>query len=280
MGRFSRLERGKKESEKIDLELEKKETERYDQPYFIQQADDLYFTGRFEKALRFYSRALKLDNSQRYPWIGQILCLLELKQNKEAELWSQRGLDLFPEDTSLISLQAISYAHRGMVKRALSCSDYALNKGSTEFTWIARGEALLLAGNKNSSFCFEKALEMSAKDDWKTPVRIGMVYFRHKIYPRAITMLRAAVEINVNNYFIWYLLGKSYQQAGFNTKAIESFERSVEFAPEFRPAKEALKKALNRSIFKRLFSTLFGRKKTGYILISLRNSWTSAMLTI
>ena len=258
MGRFSRLERGEKPEEKLDQELLEKATERYDQPYFIEQADDLYFTGQYEKALRFYSRALKLDNSQKYPWVGQILCLLEMNQTKEAELWANRGLDIFPEDTSLISLQAVSYAHRGMVKRALGSSDYALQKGATEFTWIARGEVLLLAHNKNSRFCFDKALEMAAADDWKTPIRIGMIYRRHKVYSRAITMFENATQINVKNYYLWYLLGQCYQKVGFNRKAIEAFEKAVEFGPEFRTAEDALVKAAHRSLFRRLFSRLFG----------------------
>jgi tetratricopeptide (TPR) repeat protein len=258
VGRFSRLERGKtgKVVVKPDKKTEAQErptTETYDFPYYIARADEHFFFGEYEKALRLYSRALQLDNSQKYPWVGQIYCLLEMNQLKEADLWVARALQLFPEEPSLISLRAITYAHKGMLRRAIGTSDYALGKGSSIFAWIARGEVLLLADNKNSHFCFEKAMEMAEYDDWKTPMRIGMIYFKRKAYSNALEYFQKACASNVRNFYLWYYMSLCYHKLGFTHKAIETLKLALEHNPDFRPAERALEMVTHTPLFRRLW---------------------------
>lgn len=261
MGRFSRLERGKARDVVVKPERkaegkERPTTEAYDFPYYIAQADGQFFHGEYEKALRLYSRALQLDNSQKYPWVGQIFCLLEMNQLKEADLWVARALQLFPEEPSLISLRAIIYAHKGMIRRAIGTSDYALSKGSSMFAWIARGEVLLMADNKNAHFCFEKAMEMAEFDDWKTSMRIGMVYFKRKANSNALTYLQKACVSNVRNSFLWYHMGLCYHNLGFEQKAMEALKLALEHNPEFRPAERALEMVIRTPFYKRFWRFL------------------------
>lgn len=267
MGRFAKLERGVapkelvEETAKAEVALRRPPVEeRYDAPYYIKLADQYFFYGEFAKALRFYSRALQLDNALTYPWIVQIYCLLEMGQVREASIWVMRALELFPEDSSIIALQAIVFAYKGMLNRALGASDFSMSKGSSVFTWLARGEILLMAENKTAHFCFEKAMELAPKDDWQTPMRIGLIYFKHKQYSFALDFFRRAVQYNVTNYYLWYHIGRSYYYLGFNQKAIESFQRSLEHNPDFRPGKIALSKATRTSIFARIFRRFFRRR--------------------
>ncbi len=264
MGRFSKLERETQDAiaRRKALKEEKRPAppaeEVYDAPYYIARGDEAFFTGEFKKALQLYSRAIQVDNTQHSPWIGQIYCLIEMNQLKEADLWTGRALEMFPEDGALLSLRAITYAHHGMLKRALGTSDYALSKGADIHTWIARGEVLLLADNKNASFCFSKAMEMADTGDWKTPMRIGLIFFRQKAYSQALDYFQKACAINVTNHYLWYHLGKCYHRLGFGQKAIESFRRASEQNPEFREAKEALEKATHTSFLIRIFRRLIG----------------------
>src|SRR5262245_23063285 len=70
-----------------------------DYPSMLERADSHFFHGEYEKALRFYSRALQVEAARQYPWVGQLYALLMLNQVKEAELWASRALELFPEDS-------------------------------------------------------------------------------------------------------------------------------------------------------------------------------------
>jgi len=264
MGRFSKLETGKQRIAKEEkppggpagAEGAAAEEE-YGYSYYVEKADNHYFRGEFDKALRQYSRALQVDNSQVYPWIGQVLSLLAMDQIKEADLWVGRAIELFPEDPGLLSLRALVHARKGMLHRAIGASDYALSRGASPFAWLARGEILLLARNRNAPFCFEKALEEAGGDDWRIAMLAGLAYYRHRKYSSALDYFRRACSVEMRNPYLWYHLGRCYLLLSFNDQAIEAFNRALELDPKFRKAEKALKEAKSTNFLSRLVRRLF-----------------------
>ena len=267
MGRFSKLERETQDALARQKVVKEKAAEKpapptediYDAPYYIDKADEAFFTGEYKQALKFYSRAIQIDNTLHYPWLGQIYCLIAMEQLKEADLWTGRALEMFPEDSAILSLRAMTYANRGMYKRALNTCDYAITrKGARTHTYIARGYVLLVAGNKNSHFCFMKAMEMAGNRDWKIPMRIGYIYFRNKKYSRALDFFLKACARNISNYYLWHHIGLCYQKLGFGHKALEAFRHALDHNPDYTPAEDALHKASRSSVFSRLFRRVTG----------------------
>ncbi|MBM3334595.1 hypothetical protein FJY63_08025, partial [Candidatus Sumerlaeota bacterium] len=220
--------------------------------------DKFYFTGRWDKALRMYSRALQVDSTQCYPWVGQVLALLAMNQVKEADLWVGRAIEFFPDDASLLSLRALVYAHKGMLNRAIGASDYALTRGGSPHAWIARGEVLLLAKNKNAPFCFEKALETAGAENWKVPMHIGLIYYRYRTYSSALSYFRRACAIETGNFYLWYHLGLCFDRFAFKNEAIEALNRALEINPDFREAERALARAKASNFLTRFLRRLFG----------------------
>jgi len=263
MGRFAKLETGKAETPKTAgprerLPVERVvETETYDYSYYVEEADKQYFTGHHDKALRLYSRALQVDNSQVYPWVGQVFSLLAMDQVKEADLWVTRAIELFPEDATLLSLRALVFAHKGMMNRAIGASDYALSRGGTAYAWIARGEILLRAKNKNAPFCFDKALEVAGADNWKVAMHVGLVYFRRRMYSSALGYFRRACAGEIGNAYLWYHLGRCYYYFSFKEEAIEALSRALEINPDYREAQRALADVKSSNFVTRLFRRLF-----------------------
>lgn len=269
MGRFSKLERETQDAlakQKVqDLKEREKPAsapsprEEYDAPYYIKMGDDLFFKGEFREALQSYSKAIQLDSSIHYPWLGQIYCLIEMNQLKEADLWTGRALELFPEDSALLSLRAMMYANRGMYKRAINTSDYAISrKGADPHSYTARGYILLTADNKNANFCFMKAMELAVTNDFRIPMRIGLIYLKKKQFSRALDFLLRACACNVTNYYLWYHMGLCYQKLGFANKAMESFQLALDQNPEYDQAKNALLNVTHSSFFFRLFRRIIG----------------------
>jgi len=267
MGRFSKLERETQDALARQKALDEKsrelpsapppKVEEYDASYYIEKGDESFFFGNFKEALQFYSHALQMDNSGFYPWMAQIYCLIEMGQYKEADLWTGRALEMFPEDSSLLSLRAMMYAHRGMYKRALNTTDYAISRqGANAHSYIARGYVLLVAENKNANFCFTKAMELAGSSDWKIPMRIGLIYFKNRKYSRALEFLLMACALNVTNYYLWHHLGQCYMKLGFTKKAMDSFQHAMEQNSDYVPAKEAFEKLTDSSLFSRLFHRL------------------------
>jgi tetratricopeptide (TPR) repeat protein len=225
-------------------------------PTFVLQADEAFFTGNYRDALRHYSRALQQTNNQVYPWIGQISALIGLKQYKEAELWSNRALEQFPEDSSLLSQRARVLALTGNLKRAIGVSDYAMSRGATHWTWLARGEVLLEANDGNALFCFAKATEMAERDDWRTPLLAGLSFLRKRQWSGAEEFLKKAAEINPRNYYIWFSLAEVLVELSYTDRARDAIQRVLQLKPEFKPARDLELRLYRRPFFKRLLGMM------------------------
>ena len=74
-----------------------------DAGHWMQKADESRRTGLYENALKFYSRALEVDRSLVAGWVGQVQMLVQLDEYPEAELWSRKGLELFPTNGELMA---------------------------------------------------------------------------------------------------------------------------------------------------------------------------------
>lgn len=257
MGRFEKLEPGKEKIKKFAEDFYKEEEEDlFDAHQYFMKGDEEYFNGSFEKSIKYYSKSLQLENSRVEAWIGQIYALIALNQYKEADLWSKQGLMLFPDNADIISLRGVNYAQKGFLQRAIGSSDFALEKGNSKTVWLSRAEILLFAKNKNSLFCFEKAMELAGKEDWKTSMRIGMIFYNHRIYSSALKYLTKACNTNPKNFYLWYLIGKCNDLLNYREKAAEAFKRSTELNPGYLPAKKMLKRIIIFSPLKSL-KTIF-----------------------
>lgn len=222
-------------------------------PTFVLRADEAFYTGNFRDALRHYSRALQEKNNQIYPWIGQISALIAMRQYKEAELWSNRALDQFPEDSSLLSQRARVLAYTGNIKRAIGVSDFAISKAATNWSWLGRGEVLLVANDANAMFCFTKAVEAAEKDDWRTPFLAGFAYLNKRQWANAEEFLKKSVEINPRNHFTWFCLAQALTELSYTDRARDAVQRVLQLKPDFLPARELELKIFRRPFFRQVF---------------------------
>lgn len=258
MGRFSKLEPEKLKSMEKDFYSEEEES--YDAHQCFIKGDEEYFVGNFEKSIKYYSKSLQLENSRIDAWIGQINALIAIRQYKEADLWAGQGLMLFPENADLIALRGVTYALKGFLKRAIGSSDFSLNKGNSPTVWISRGEILLIAQNKNSFFCFEKAMELGGSNDWKIPMQIGMIFHRHRMYSSALKYLTKAGSFNSTNFYLWYLIARCNYHLDFKEKANAAVKRAIEINPNFSLSKNTLKEINRFSLFRQI-KNIFKRRK-------------------
>ena len=221
-------------------------------PTFIEEAEKAFFTGNYRDALRHYSRALQEDNAQVYPWIGQVSALLELKQYREAEIWSTRGLEQFPENASLLSQRARVLAATGNMKRAIGVSDYALSLGGNEWTWLARGEVLLHARDGNALSCLEKAVELAGPEDWRVPLLCGLCFMRHRQWSNAEAFLQMATVRNPRNAFAWTEYSRALMELNHTDRARDAIDRARQLAPTLKGVMDLEHRLYNRSVFSRV----------------------------
>lgn len=255
MGRFSHLEFNREEEDQSSLahpEVKK------DEKYYLGLAEDRFHEGRFENALRFYSRALEYDARVPEAWLGQIQALIELDEPQEARVWADKGLEQFPHHPEMQAAKGVAAARLGEYDQAMAHSDAALaEKGTSAYRWRARGEVLLCGNDRNADFCFGKALT-AAPQDWFEPLAIGRVYLYHEKCSPALRYLDIAVSRNSQSAFAWETLGACREKIGMRAPARQAFQQAVDLDPQRGSAREALGRLEHVGVWGALIARLKG----------------------
>ena len=137
-GRFGSLELGGPKASAAQPEIVK------DEAYYVAEAHDLFYRGRFDLALRAYSKVLEFNAANQDAWTAQVRMLVELGELREARLWADKALERFPIHPDLLAAKAVVYARMADLDGALAFSDGAIEeRGNTPYVWLARGDVLL-----------------------------------------------------------------------------------------------------------------------------------------
>lgn len=240
------------------------EPEVIDQHYCMTKADAFFDDENYEHALTVYSRALQYDINMESAWLGQLRCLTELGELQEAEIWSRRALDRFPNSSQILAAKGAIEGRMSGYTTALKYIDAAFEaQGITPYVWIARGEVLTSVSAVNAKACFLKAIEM-AKTDWRIFAWIGRSYMLHGCYHQALDYLKEAVRLDSNRHTCWYRIGKCYESLRQAEDARIAYRRALSVRSSFMPAHDALLGLENQGFTGKLCDSirgLFGRRK-------------------
>ncbi|MBN1354648.1 tetratricopeptide repeat protein [bacterium] len=236
MGRFDRLEIPGTSSR---MEPEQGETGRpiYDADRFMDLADADFWNGDYETSLRYFSKALRENAALDTAWLGQVLCLIRLGEFREALIWVDKALDRFPKSADLLAAKAVVYSRLGDKRKALDFSDGALNiRSDSPYLWVARGDVLLNASQKNARRCMTKAMEFQP-DDWKMKVTVGDAYRESGYFRDALHCYIQAAEQKPDNARIWLMIGECRRRLGLRN-AVEAFRHALDLRPGWTEARK------------------------------------------
>ena len=251
MGRFDWLE-----TEVAKTQKPAEEKERFDANHYIQEAERFYREGAYESALKFYSKALGENSELVDAWDGQVRCLIDLDELKEARLWVNKALEKFPESAEIISAKSVILAKMFELNEALVLSNKAIaKKNPSKHIWLDRGFILLCHNDEeNAGHCFSKVLDGNPQDAFFN-LRIGICYLDGKKFSKAKPYLDKSSEVSPENPLALYKLGQCYQGLDFLSKSEWCYEKALALKPEFKNEIEAaLNKIKGTGIFTRLFS--------------------------
>ncbi|HUR38806.1 MAG TPA: tetratricopeptide repeat protein [Planctomycetota bacterium] len=255
MGRFSNLEfdgnNPLREEPQLPGELR-------DDAYYLKAADQDYRAARFDRALRYYSRALEYNANVQAAWVGQVQMLIELGEYKEAKLWADKALELHRDSADLLSVKSVAWARQGDPQKAIEFSDAALGqRGPTPLMWLARGEALMAGRQANDDHCMEKAASES-KQDWFMQLRIGRVYFAYRRFAQAMTWVSKAVKQEPAAPFALHVLGDCQLALGFASSSEHSYRQAISIDRDFSLSQSSLAALEKRGILGRVWSDIRG----------------------
>src|SRR4030042_257504 len=125
MDRFSQLEFG---DDAAPEGAKSRQEPLRDADYYYREATKYWLAADYETALRNYSRVLEQNSTVFEGWSGQVLMLIELGEYREAGVWADKALELFPDHPELLALKALACARDARMDQAIAYSDNAVSK--------------------------------------------------------------------------------------------------------------------------------------------------------
>jgi len=224
-----------------------------DANYFYKEGMKYWLAGDYELALRHYCRVLERDNTVFEAWAGQVLMLIELCEYREAGMWADKALELFPEHPELLALKAIACARDAKRDQATAYSDNSVGKENlTPRVWLARAEIFMNRKGPVCESCVSKAITGAGNLAPVIKLEAGRTLQRARNYALAIQYLREATQLLPRSALAWYELGCCQAALG-REQAIQSFEQSLRLRPHWAEPEAALRKFQSRGLFRRLF---------------------------
>jgi tetratricopeptide (TPR) repeat protein len=223
-----------------------------DAEYYYKEATKYWLAADFELALRNYSRVLEQNSTIFEGWAGQVLMLIELGEYREAGVWADKALELFPEHPELLALKALACARDAKMDQATAYSDNSVGKDNlTPRVWLTRAEIFLDRKGPIAEGCINKAVGCAGKLGPVVKLEAGRLLCRKHNYVLALQYLREAVQGLPRSPLAWYELGCCQARLGL-PEAAQSLEQCLNLRPDWNEAKEMLRKVENRGFFRRL----------------------------
>jgi tetratricopeptide (TPR) repeat protein len=250
MGRFSQLEFGEKRPE--GKRSQGGEPMR-NADYFLKEAQRYWLAGDFEVALRNYSRVLEHNNLDFEGWIGQVLMLIELGEYKEALIWTDKALKLFPEYPELLAAKAVACFRDAKPQKAIAYSDNSISKDDvTSRVWLARAEVMVSRKRQVVEGCISKAINIAGNKSAIIKLEAARLLRKKGNYSAAIGHLNEVVTAFPKSALAWYELGCCQAKLGL-PQAKATLEQCLQFRPGWEVAKTALNKCSGRGFLGKFF---------------------------
>lgn len=250
-GRFANLEFDDEKQREQQQPL-RVEPRSFDASTYLCKASEEYRWGRFEPALRYFTRCLEENRGLVPAWVGQVQMLVQMGECHEARVWSDKALELFRNNGELLAAKSQACVRLGDRPAALASSDASLQApGSSAWRWQARGEVLLAGRERHADHCFQKSL-LEVGTDWFDRVVVARIYLHYNRATNALQHLSAAIELQPAHGYVWYERGNCERELGLISAAERSYRRCLELRGDYREAQEALRTLAHRSLFDRV----------------------------
>jgi tetratricopeptide (TPR) repeat protein len=233
-----------------------------DEAYYAAEALAAFQNGKFESALRLYSKVLEFNPANAAAWTGQVRMLIELGEFREARLWADKALEHFPHEPELLAAKAVALARSGDFQGALTFSDASIEEqGDAPYVWLARGDVLLARKESRAEYCLEKALHLSPRD-WLVAWLAARIRSYYQQFALALKLLQQALERNPGHFLLWLELGFCQQALGLSGPAAHAFAQAKQLNPQCQEAIRAHAEGHCPGVghgWRGLWARLFGR---------------------
>jgi Tfp pilus assembly protein PilF len=220
--------------------------------HYFDAAGVAHTRGAFEKALRYYGRALEQERARPEAWLGQVRALLDMGQPQEAMTWMEQAAGVLGERPDLLALRAIACARQGDIDDARAWSDRSMRAGrDSPAVWLARAEVVYATGgDKMARVNLEKAHERGRTA--AVARRCGEVALNAGDLAAARRWLERAAREAPESPLAALRLGVFWERAGDGSKAKLELSRALSLEPHMESARLALDELEGRGVVAKL----------------------------
>ena len=224
----------------MDMDISTDTTEKLrDDRYYLDAGQQAHMQGKFDLALRYYSRALSINPRLEIAWRWQVVALIDLMEFQEAAMWADKAMEIFPQHPHLLAAKAMAVVRMGRGEEAMTLSDAGLRGSREWWVWLARGDVLLMLAQPAALYCLHKAIEYGQRDPWVL-LRVGMSALTAERPGMALEYLKKVRDRDPHNAFVWYLMGRCYERDGEWGLAHRAYTQARMLDPRDARIQEAL----------------------------------------
>jgi tetratricopeptide (TPR) repeat protein len=229
-----------------------------DEAYYLTEARSTFENGKFESALRLFSKVLEFNPKNAAAWTGQVRMLIEMGEYSEARLWADKALERFPREPELLAAKAVALGRSGDLQQALVFSDASIEeRGDAPYVWLARADVLLACQEQRADYCFDKAMLLAPRD-WFVSWLAGRIRLFYRQFALALKLLQQAIEWNAGHFLLWLEIGRCQTALGLVGSAELSFQQAQQLNPQCSEARQARAQLSRTGILKRILG--WGRR--------------------
>eukprot|EP01155_Anaeramoeba_flamelloides_P017980 Anaeramoba_flamelloidesa568814_618.p1 GENE.a568814_618~~a568814_618.p1 ORF type:complete len:519 (+),score=151.76 a568814_618:336-1892(+) len=180
--------------------------------------------------MKLFEKVKPTVNGQFWRFLG--VKQLEFSNFDSAKDSLEKAKSLLPQDSDICNLLGLSHLHKNDLDKAIENFDKAieLNDSVAEY-YNHKGLILALKGDENGSKTnYEKALSLETNNSKLYLMRLRPLIWNKKP-EKALELLDKAVEIGPKIWVNWMLRGTCLALMEQNKKAIQDFEKAMEFTP-------------------------------------------------
>ena len=209
--------------------------------FYHKQAREDLRSKRFQKAMKCYEQAMKLDPSKvSYIHDYGIICFKSKKPEK-AEEYLRKAISLDPSnDLYVYNLGILHYNLKNYTK-ATACLRESIKLNPTNASYLKDlGKLYDLCNNfRQAEDCYKKSIELNPTNSSYLN-NLGCLYYKHKLFEKAETHFLKAVEYAPTNPKYLYDLALVSYSLGEFTDATKHFIKVLELDPQNIPCERYL----------------------------------------
>ncbi|MCJ7442940.1 MAG: tetratricopeptide repeat protein [Methanotrichaceae archaeon] len=205
------------------------ELEISDPSILTDRGNDLFESGSYEEALKYYERAIQHSPSYADAWYGKANVLGQQGKFEESLACLDKCIEIDPSNLAALNNKGAALVELRRYDEALACYDKSIDEDPTyAIPWSNKAEVLLKLGNFEEALdCSEEYLSIDSTSAFAWTVK-GKAFANLGKYNDALDCFSKALELDSQDTDAWNSKGSALEKLSRNSEAEIAYQKARE----------------------------------------------------